>query len=235
MPQAILVVDDEPVIREAVHYMLTREGYVVYTARDGEEALEMARKKGPDLIVLDVILPKVDGWSVCQQLRQEGITVPILMLTARSEEVDRVLGLEVGADDYLPKPFSMRELLARIRALLRRVSWDAGQRGHRIEIGAIHLDPKARRVTVDGEEVSLNRKEFDLLFLLMSRAGEALERREILRRIWGEEYYDPRLLDVYIHVLRKKLEPDPKRPRYIQTVWGVGYRFVTPEELEEDG
>jgi two-component system response regulator RegX3 len=229
---SILVVDDEPVIMESLAYSLRREGYEVTVSPNGLEALELFDKINPDLVVLDVMLPGIDGLEVCRRLRARS-SVPIIMLTARGDEVDRILGLEIGADDYLPKPFSFRELLARIRSVVRRVVLDTQNDGlGMIKIGDLVLDPVARRVQKKQQDVQLSAREFDLLDFLMRQAGRACSRQELLNRVWGEEWSgDPRTLEVHIRWLRLKVEDDPTNPVYIQTVRGYGYRFVSPDEL----
>lgn len=229
---SILVVDDEPVIMESLAYSLRREGYEVTVSPNGLEALELFDKINPDLVVLDVMLPGIDGLEVCRRLRARS-SVPIIMLTARGDEVDRILGLEIGADDYLPKPFSFRELLARIRSVVRRVVLDTQSDNlGMIKIGDLVLDPVARRVQKKQQDVQLSAREFDLLDFLMRQAGRACSRQELLNRVWGEEWSgDPRTLEVHIRWLRLKVEDDPTNPVYIQTVRGYGYRFVSPDEL----
>jgi DNA-binding response OmpR family regulator len=229
---SILVVDDEPVIMESLAYSLRREGYEVTVSPNGLEALELFDKIHPDLVVLDVMLPGIDGLEVCRRLRARS-TVPIIMLTARGDEVDRILGLEIGADDYLPKPFSFRELLARIRSIVRRIVLDTQNDGQgMIKIGDLVLDPTARRVQKKQQDIQLSAREFDLLDFLMRQAGRACSRQELLNRVWGEEWSgDPRTLEVHIRWLRLKVEDDPTNPVYIQTVRGYGYRFVSPDEL----
>jgi DNA-binding response OmpR family regulator len=229
---SILVVDDEPVIMESLAYSLRREGYEVTVSPNGLEALELFDKINPDLVVLDVMLPGIDGLEVCRRLRTRS-SVPIIMLTARGDEVDRILGLEIGADDYLPKPFSFRELLARIRSVVRRVVLDTQSDNlGMIKIGDLVLDPIARRVQKKQQDVQLSAREFDLLDFLMRQAGRACSRQELLNRVWGEEWSgDPRTLEVHIRWLRLKVEDDPTNPVYIQTVRGYGYRFVSPDEL----
>ncbi len=229
----ILVVDDEPSILDTLTFRLRREGFEVSTAASGLEALQVFRQAQPHLVVLDVMLPDMDGLEVCRRLREQS-AVPVLMLTARGDEMDRVMGLEVGADDYLVKPFSYRELLARIRALLRRLELDrqAGAGPQQLEVGAVRLDVAARRVWKGEQEVSLSSREFDLLFHLMRAAGRAIRRQELFDRVWGVDWVgDPHTLDVHIRWLRMKLEDDPANPRYIQTIRGYGYRFAGPEEV----
>ena len=229
---SILVVDDEPVIMESLAYSLRREGYEVTVSPNGIEALELFDKIHPDLVVLDIMLPGIDGLEVCRRLRARS-SVPIIMLTARGDEVDRILGLEIGADDYLPKPFSFRELLARIHSVVRRVVLDTQNDGQGIiKIGDLVQDPIARRVQKNQQDVQLSAREFDLLDFLMRQAGRACSRQELLNKVWGEDWSgDPRTLEVHIRWLRLKVEDDPTNPVYIQTVRGYGYRFVSPDEL----
>jgi DNA-binding response OmpR family regulator len=229
----ILLVDDEPMIIDSLTYSLRREGFEVFTASEGTQALELFDSTNPDLVILDIRLPGMDGLEVCRRLRARS-PVPIIMLTALGTEMDRVVGLEVGADDYLPKPFSFRELLARIRSMLRRVELDqqTGKPGS-LQVGALRLDPTSRRAFKNEREIQLSSREFDLLSLLMSQAGRALSREELIRKIWGNDWAgDPRTLEVHIRWLRLKIEDDPTIPHLVQTVRGYGYRFIGPEELE---
>jgi DNA-binding response OmpR family regulator len=227
----ILVVDDEPLITESLEYSLKEEGFEVVIAHDGPQALEAVRRENLDLIVLDIMLPGMDGWETCRRLRQES-TVPIIMLTARGQEIDRVLGLEIGADDYLAKPFSFRELLARMRAIFRRVAFQEAPKSAQIRIGDVRLDLGAHKAHKKDQELTLTQKEYDLLHALMSRAGQVVTRADLLDQVWGVEWLgDTRTLDVHIRWLREKIEDDAGRPHYVQTVRGVGYRFATPEEL----
>ena len=228
----ILLVDDEVLITDSLSYSLQREGFEVRSVVDGAQALKSIPEFEPDLIVLDLILPDMSGFEVCRRLRATTNT-PVIMLTARSEEIDRVLGLEVGADDYLAKPFSFRELLARIRATLRRVELDRQvSQGQAVDLRSLRLDPIARRVFKQDQELLLSAREFDLLSVLMKNAGRALSREELLAQVWGEEWIgDPRTLDVHVRWLRLKIEDDPASPQYLQTVRGYGYRFAGPEEL----
>ena len=228
----ILLVDDEQLITDSLMYSLKREGFDVYIAGDGISALKAVQDVKPDLIVLDLMLPDISGFEVCRRLRNFTAT-PVIMLTARGEEIDRVLGLEVGADDYLAKPFSFRELLARIQAMLRRVQLDR-QMSHPqpMAMRQLSLDPVARRVYKGEAELQLSAREFDLLTLLMKNAGRAMSRDELIKQVWGDDWVgDPRTLDVHVRWLRLKVEEDPASPKYIQTVRGFGYRFAGPEEL----
>ncbi len=225
---SVLLVDDEKMITGPLSRALTQAGYEVTVAHDGREGLSLASKIHPDVVVLDVLMPHMDGWDVCRILRQES-TVPILMLTALGDEVDRILGLELGADDYLTKPFSSRELIARLKALLRRVELDRRQQidDDQITVGSIRLESNTRRAFKDNQELLLRQKEFDLLSLLLSRPGEVITRAEFFDRVWGTDWLgDTRTLDVHIRWLREKIEADPSQPRLIQTVRGVGYRFA---------
>ncbi len=233
MVQKILVVDDERLIVDSVKYGLQKENYVVIVAYDGEQAITKAREENPDLILLDVQMPKRDGWAVLRQVRQFS-RVPIIMLTARAEEADKVLGLELGADDYLIKPFSLRELLARVRAALRRATEYVEPAAHPIKIGQVEIDPASHRVVNCGQPLELTRKEYDLLYALMVYAGKVIARNDLIDKVWQTDWVgDTRTLDVHIRWLREKIENDPSKPRYIQTVRGVGYRFATPDEVGE--
>lgn len=228
----ILLVDDEQLITDSLSYSLKREGFDVDIAADGLSAIKAVEETQPDLIVLDLMLPDISGFEVCRRLRTF-TTTPVIMLTARGEEIDRVLGLEVGADDYLAKPFSFRELLARIQAMLRRVQLDRQTPQSQIMVmGQLSLDPVARRVFKGDVEVQLSAREFDLLAILMKNAGRAMNRDELIKLVWGDDWVgDPRTLDVHVRWLRLKIEEDPASPQYIQTVRGYGYRFAGQEEL----
>ncbi|GAB4110913.1 MAG: response regulator transcription factor [Roseiflexaceae bacterium] len=224
----ILLVEDDITLAETLRYNFEREGYTVLMANDGVVGLERARRDRPDLVVLDIMLPRLDGFSVCRILRQESDT-PVLMLTARQDEVDRIAGLELGADDYVAKPFSLGELLARVRAILRRT--DRQPIGNReiLDAGALRVDTGSRRAWRDNSEIGLSQKEFDLLTCLIRNRGMALSRDVLLERVWGFDFLgDSRTVDVHIRWLREKVEPDPGKPIYIQTVRGVGYRFEIP-------
>ena len=224
----ILLVDDEDSIQKLLAYPLEREGYRVLQARDGEEALERFASERVDLVVLDIMLPKLDGLEVCKRLRANGSTVPIIMLTAKSEEIDKVLGLELGADDYITKPFSIREFRSRVRALLRRaaVSRQVDEDGEVISAEGLTIDLARRLVEVEGKRVQLTYVEFELLRILASNPGRVYSRRMLLEALWGgADYREPRTIDVHVRHLREKLEHDPADPEYILTVRGVGYRF----------
>jgi DNA-binding response OmpR family regulator len=233
MSEKILVVEDEPTLVETLEYNLSHRDYEVFTAMDGREALAIAREEHPDLIVLDLMLPGMDGIEVCRVLRQE-MSVPILMLTARDEEVDKVVGLEVGADDYMTKPFSMRELMARVKALLRRERLIREELSAEAQVideqtlmfGDLTIDMSRREVKRAGEPLHLKPREYELLVFLARHRGMVLSRDLILERVWGWDYDGgSRTVDVHVHWLREKIEPDPKNPARIVTVRGVGYRF----------
>jgi DNA-binding response OmpR family regulator len=229
----ILLIDDDPMITKPLERALREVGYAVQIAATGSEGLAMALAEKPSLVVLDVMLPEMDGWQICRKLRQRS-AVPILMLTALGDEVDRILGLELGADDYLTKPFSTRELLARIRAMLRRVSLDQQTASSEWQMGDLRINFATRQVWKQGKELSLRYKEFELLSLLVSRQGEVVTRAELFDEVWGTEWLgDTRTLDVHTRWLREKIEDDPSEPRYIRTVRGVGYRFVQPQSAGE--
>jgi DNA-binding response OmpR family regulator len=235
MGEKVLVVEDDAALREMLTYNLTRQGYQIQSAGDGFQALQMARSDTPALIILDIMLPGIDGFEVCRLLRKE-ISVPILMLTARDEDVDKVVGLEMGADDYMTKPFSMRELLARVKALLRRVRLiheeisgngaGAVKPEETLNFTDLIIDQARREVRLDGKPVRLKPKDYELLLFLARNKGIALSRDLILERVWGWEYDgSSRTVDVHVRWLREKLEPDPAAARRIVTVRGIGYRF----------
>jgi two-component system alkaline phosphatase synthesis response regulator PhoP len=225
MGQTILVVDDEARIVKLVRDYLERAGFQVLAAHDGQTALQIARRDRPDLVVLDLMLPGLDGLDVCRRLRQES-GVPIIMLTARVEEADRVVGLELGADDYVTKPFSPRELVARVRATLRRASGEVGP-ATVLRAGDVELDMASMSATVAGQPVDLTPTEFQLLAALARQPGRIFSREQLLEAVHGVAFdgYD-RSVDSHVKNLRRKIEPDPRQPRYIQTVYGLGYRFV---------
>ena len=222
----VLVVEDDPGILRTVADNLKFEKYDIVTATDGETAYKLQQSQHPDLIVLDLMLPKMSGLELCRKLRTEGLQVPILMLTARSEEADRVLGLDLGADDYVTKPFSVPELMARIRALLRRTSSASGLPGI-LRFGEVEIDFKKYVARRRGKSIEMTRKEFDLLRFLASREDAVVTRDELLNKVWGFDSYPvTRTVDNHVASLRAKLELDPARPAYTQTVHGVGYKFV---------
>lgn len=245
MARKILVVDDEVVLVETLAYNLEQAGYRVITASDGSSALDAARSENPDLIILDIMLPGMDGLEVCRQLRRETTTAttPIVMLTAKGDEIDKVVGLEIGADDYMTKPFGRRELLARIRALLRRTEYPSannndGQRtgqetaqevrpaNRELVSGPLRIDLAGRRVNCRGQEIELQPKQFELLTYLVRNRGTVLTRDQLLHNVWGYDYAgDTRTVDVHVRWLREKIEEDPANPKLIQTVRGVGYVF----------
>jgi two-component system, OmpR family, response regulator len=228
----VLVVEDDRTLLEVLQYNLAREGYDVLMAADGAAGLETARSHRPDLVILDVMLPKMDGYEVCRILRRE-TTVPIMMLTAKTEETDRVVGLEVGADDYVTKPFSMRELMARVRAMLRRAEMmkqkaesGAGAPAPCLKAGDFEIDTARHRVSLDGVAVELTRMEFALLEFLARNKGQVFSRDLLLEKVWGYDFSgDTRTVDVHVSWLRRKIEADPAHPRHLVTVRGVGYKF----------
>ena len=226
-PPRILVVEDDLTVSEVVTRYLEREGFVVEVAYDGAVALERALAEPPELVVLDLMIPSVDGFEVCRRLRAAA-PVPVIMLTARGEEADRIVGLELGADDYVSKPFSPRELTARIKAVLRRAGGavaTAGEEPTTLKAGAIEIDTVAHEARRDGELVSLTSREFDLLVHLMRNPRRAFRREQLLEQVWGFAYGDTSTVTVHVRRLREKIEADPADPRHVCTVWGVGYRF----------
>jgi DNA-binding response OmpR family regulator len=234
MPETILVVEDEPALRDTLSYNLKKDGFSVETVGDGRAAIDSARTLKPDLIVLDLMLPEIDGFEVCRILRKE-MTTPILMLTARDDEIDRVVGLEVGADDYLTKPFSMRELMARVKAQLRRSRLLREELGkitepqskqEKLIFGNLVVNLTRREVTLDGEPLSLKPQEYELLLFFAEHKGQMLSREFILERVWGWDFIgDSRTVDVHVRWLRQKIEEDASAPKRIITVRGGGYRF----------
>jgi two-component system, OmpR family, response regulator VicR len=226
--EKILLVEDDPMIQDALGYSLEKEGFEVLRAFDGEEGLKLARTCFPHLVLLDLMLPKMGGLEVCREIRRQS-TVPILIVTARGEETERVIGLELGADDYIVKPFGTRELLARVRANLRRVGFSE-KAEH--QIGPISMNLSRREVSKNGELVHLSFREFELLEALLNAHGAVVERAKLLDAVWGTQWVgDPRTLDVHMRWLREKLEEEPSDPKLFLTVRNVGYRLVTPEEV----
>lgn len=224
----ILVVDDEPSITKSIQYSFEKEGYNVLVAHTGPDGVEMAKQHKPNLVILDVMLPDLDGYEVCRMIRQE-LPAPIIMLTAKGEEIDKVVGLEIGADEYVTKPFSLRELQARVKALLRLVARHGSPKPaepERIEMGDLIIDIARHEVTLSGKVLTLTLKEFELLKLLALNANKVLSREYLIEQVWGYDFAgEGRTVDVHIHWLREKIEKDPNNPGRIQTVRGVGYRF----------
>lgn len=232
---SILLVEDDPDIASLLDLHLSDEGYEVDVVTNGNEGLERALSEEYALVILDIMLPGMDGFDICRSIRAEKRSLPILMLTAKSEEVDKVLGLELGADDYITKPFSIREVLARVKAIFRRIEYDqeaAQQPEQRITVGDLVVDPEKRKVTLNGETLDLTIKEFDLLLLFVQHPGKAYSRQELLDEVWGYQYSGySHTVNTHINRLRNKIEDDPSNPHYVKTVWGVGYRFAEPEEI----
>lgn len=227
MANRVLVVDDEKLIVKGIRFSLEQDGYEVSCAYDGEEALNMAKENTYDIILLDLMLPKMNGLDVCQQIR-EFSSVPIIMLTAKGEDMDKILGLEYGADDYITKPFNILEVKARIKAILRRSKRPADEKAQTktVEIAGLRMDCDSRRVYVNGKEIYLTAKEFDVLELLVFNPNKVYSRENLLNIVWGYEYPgDVRTVDVHIRRLREKIEENPSDPKYVHTKWGVGYYF----------
>jgi two-component system, OmpR family, response regulator ResD len=224
--RTILIVDDEPIVRDVVARYLERDGYSILESADGDEARARIEAKPPSLVVLDVMLPGTDGLTLCRWIRERG-DIPVIMLTARGEEADRVVALDLGADDYVTKPFSPRELAARVRSVLRRTAAGALGGAARIEVDGLVLDPDTRDVTLDGAPVQLTAKEFDLLFFLASHPRRVFSRDQLMNSVWGyAAALDTGTVTVHVRRLRSKIEVDPSRPARLETVWGVGYRFA---------
>ena len=228
--KTVLIVEDEKNIVDIIRFNLQRTGYNTLEAYDGEAGLAMAREKKPDLILLDVMMPKMMGFDVCRALRAEGDNVPVIILTAREEEEDKILGLEIGADDYITKPFSMRELMARVRANIRRRSLDLNARasvGTLLTAGALTIEPSTFSVTKSGEPVDLTQKEYDLLMHLIRERGKVFTREDLMQKVWNYDYFgDMRTVDVTVRRLREKIEDDPGKPQYLLTKRGAGYYFA---------
>jgi DNA-binding response OmpR family regulator len=229
MPETILIADDEASIRDLARLYLEKEGFRVRTAEDGAAALDEVRREPPALLILDLMMPRLDGWEVCRRVRAEG-NLPILMLTARDQDIDKIVGLEMGADDYLTKPFNPRELVARVRAILRRAGAATPTERPR-RFGRVEIDPTSREVTVDGEAIVLRAKEFDLLLTLADHANQVLSREQLLDRVWGYEFYgQTRTVDVHVAHLRERLSGSGLE---IETVWGRGYKLAGREERQQ--
>ena len=225
MNERILVVDDEAIVTEVVERYLIREGYGVVVARDGISALELIAREPIDLVVLDLMLPRLDGLEVCRRIRADS-RVPIIMLTAKNEESDKILGLGLGADDYLVKPFSPRELVARIQAVLRRAGSAPAEPGDSVRHGELRVSPRSRSVENAGRAIELTAKEFDLLYFLARNPGQVFSREQLLDQVWDYHFAgDVSTVTVNVRRIREKVETDPNRPRFIKTVWGVGYKF----------
>ena len=225
MAKKVLVVDDEKLIVKGIRFSLLQDGYEVDCAYDGQEALDMASSGSYDMILLDLMLPKVDGLEVCQRIREYS-NVPIIMLTAKGDDMDKIMGLDYGADDYITKPFNILEVKARIKAIMRRVQPAEKSVNSVIVSGDVQLDTDSRRFSVAGREINLTGKEFDMMYLLVTNPNKVYSREALLSAIWGEDYPgDARTVDVHIRRLREKIEPNPSEPRYVQTKWGVGYFF----------
>ena len=232
----ILVVDDEPSIGEVVKLYLEREGFDATVVGDGQSALDLLQSDPPDLLVLDVMLPGVDGYEITRQVRARS-TIPIILLTARKDEIDRILGLELGADDYVVKPFSARELVSRVKAVLRRTQQSHTPPGGEqpVQCGDIHIDPRTRQLSVSGDDIPVTVKEFDLLWMLISNPHQVFNRGQLLDQVWGvSEFIDASTVTVHVRRLREKIEQDPSNPRHIITVWGVGYRFEPGDQAPAD-
>jgi DNA-binding response OmpR family regulator len=232
----ILLVEDDADIADLLDLHLSDEGHTVDVVANGDDGLEQALGRDYDLVILDIMLPGMDGFDICRRLRQEKRQLPVLMLTAKTEEVDKVLGLELGADDYITKPFSIREVVARVKAIFRRVEVDRAEAGSAgegpIERGGLVIDPTKRKVSVEGETVDLTSKEFELLLLFAEHPGKAFSRQELLDEVWGYQYSGySHTVNTHINRLRNKIEPVPSDPTYVKTVWGVGYRFAEQDEL----
>jgi len=236
--QHVLIVEDERTLREVVRRYLEVDGYTVHEAEDGQQALHVLSQKSMDLIILDIMLPRLDGFELARQLRNHrdytavatSTEVPIIFLTARKEEKDRLDGFAFGGDDYLTKPFSPRELMARVKAVLRRSTIGVLGTEDPIQVDRMRLDPRSRSVTISDQTVNLTAKEFDLLWFLARHPHQVFSRTQLLDNVWGFEFYgDESTVTVHVRRLREKIEPDPTRPTYIQTVWGIGYKFEFPE------
>jgi two-component system OmpR family response regulator/two-component system alkaline phosphatase synthesis response regulator PhoP len=223
--QEILIIEDEPSIAEVVMLYLKRAGYQVISARDGDDGMQQLEKRLPDLVILDVMLPGADGFSILRWLRQRS-SLPVIFITARREEIDRITGLELGADDYVVKPFSPQELVSRVRAVLRRSQPQESAAEKALIFGELSIDARTRLVTLAGRDIVLTAREFDLLWLLASHPRQVFTREQLLERVWGgSEYIDPGTVTVHLRRLREKLEKDASQPAYLLTVWGVGYKF----------
>lgn len=234
LSNSILIVEDDRDLVKLIKINLEDQGYEVYTAGDGLEALKLFKEKDPSLVILDIMLPKMDGFEVCKRIRKVNRKVPVMMLTAKAEEVDKILGLELGADDYMTKPFSVRELTARVKAIFRRIKVDREQEGNlpdELVYDHLKIYPDKRKVTLSGKSIELTSKEYDLLLLFSSNPGKAYSREQLLNKVWGYSYEGySHTVNSHINRLRSKIEDDPSNPHFIKTVWGVGYRFTDTAE-----
>lgn len=235
---SILIVEDDRDLVKLIKINLEDQGYIIHTAGDGLEALELFKEKDPSLVILDIMLPKLDGFEVCKRIRKENRKVPIMMLTAKAEEVDTILGLELGADDYMTKPFSVRELTARVKAIFRRIKVDQEQDENlpdEFTYDHLKIYPNKRKVTLSGTTIDLTSKEYDLLLLFSSNPGKAYSREQLLNKVWGYSYEGySHTVNSHINRLRSKIEDDPSNPHFIKTVWGVGYRFTDSVDTQEN-
>lgn len=231
MANRILVVDDEPSIVTLLSFNLEKAGFKVFTAETGTEALRMSKELALDLVVLDLMLPEMDGMAVCRKLREQNILVPILMLTAKDDELDKILGLELGADDYMTKPFSPREVVARIKAILRRSNQPVGVNQQKLTVGEITVDQDSYEAVCKGKPMTLTPKEFELLLYLVKHKGRVLTREHLLNVVWNYDFAgDTRIVDVHVSHLREKIEGDTRKPEYIKTIRGLGYKLEEPQE-----
>jgi DNA-binding response OmpR family regulator len=235
---SILIVEDDRDLVKLIKLNLEDQGYLVHTALNGLEALEIFEEKEPSLIILDIMLPKLDGFEVCKRIRKENQKVPIMMLTAKTEEVDTILGLELGADDYMTKPFSVRELIARVKAIFRRIKVDQDEDEklpEKLEYDHLIIYPNKRKVTLSGKTIDLTSKEYDLLLLFSSNPGKAYSREQLLNKVWGYSYEGySHTVNSHINRLRSKIEKEPSNPHFIKTVWGVGYRFTEHQDPDDN-
>jgi len=235
---SILIVEDDRDLVKLIKINLEDQGFNIYTAGNGVEALQLFNEKNPSLIILDIMLPKLNGFEVCKRIRKENRKIPILMLTAKTEEEDTIHGLELGADDYMTKPFSVKELIARVKAIFRRIQVDLEQNGtlpELLEYDNLKIYPNKRRITLSGKTIDLTSKEYDLLLLFSSNPGKAYSREQLLNQVWGYRYEGySHTVNSHINRLRSKIEDDPSNPYFIKTVWGVGYRFMDPEDKQNN-
>lgn len=234
--KSILIVEDDRDLLNLLQINLKDQGYLVHTAGDGESAIQLFKEKAPSLIILDIMLPKTDGFEVCKQIRETDQRVPIMMLTAKAEEADKINGLDLGADDYMTKPFSIKELIARVKAIYRRIKVDhdhSGKLPEQLKFDELTIFPNKRKVTLHNKTIELTSKEYDLLLLFRSNPGKAYSREQLLNKVWGYSYEGySHTVNSHINRLRSKIESDPSNPHFIKTVWGIGYRFADLEEAK---